>query len=101
MNRNGDAIDFLLHASKKSLQSFTLFRMSHARDMEKQLREIIHELAEEIAWAKLAALLMEEQRLSGIGGHPIQEQFDFVGGARAEIASVDSATNSFRRHAAD
>lgn len=56
-------LDFLLSASKQSLQDLELSRLNHAAEIDKRLRALVRELADELATATVARLLMEDNRL--------------------------------------
>ena len=57
--------EFLLSASRTSLQSFELSRLSHAANLRKEIAALLDEWIEENSSAMLARWLMEqEERLS-------------------------------------
>jgi hypothetical protein len=91
----------MLGLSKASLQELSLSRLNNVREIDKQMRTLEELRADELATAKLAALLMEDARLSSIGGHASQEAFDFVSSAGPKASAVDATTNRFVRNAAD
>ena len=70
-------IEFLLSASRSSLNDFELSRLNLAALLAKRLRETLHEMVEENALAMLARLLIENEGLRGIGVNPLQECFNF------------------------
>lgn len=52
-------VRFLVNASRAGLGSFTLARMNRAANTERQLRELLHALLEDLAWVHFAELLRE------------------------------------------
>jgi hypothetical protein len=54
--------DFLLSASRNSLQSYELSRLSHAANLRKEIGQLLDSWMEENAAAMLARWLMEQQR---------------------------------------
>jgi len=53
--------DFLLSASRTSLQSYELSRLSHAANVRKEIAQLLDVYIEETSNAMLARLLMEER----------------------------------------
>jgi len=70
-------VQFLLSASKPSLQEYRLSRLNHAAEMEKRLRTFIREIAEEWAGVIVAQLMLDSEGLGSIRGDPLQEAFEF------------------------
>ena len=94
-------VTFLLGASKKSLQEYSLSRLNHVKEMEKELRTLMRGMAEEMAGAMVAAILMEDARLGSIGGHPAQETLNFEGSTGTHPATTQGPPDRFKRNAAD
>jgi hypothetical protein len=85
--------EFLLSASRNSLQSFELSRLSHAANLRKEIGQLLDSWLEETAAAMLARWLMEQQRVRPPptseapqasesrpadppgGGHPVSDNF--------------------------
>ena len=93
-------VEFLLTASKHSLQDFELSRLNHVAEMEKQLLAFIRQMAEEWAGAMVARLLIEEERLCNTGGNPLQEAFEFPYSRVVEVEPMFSAVQGRKRDAA-
>lgn len=53
--------EFLLSASRSSLQSFELSRLSHAANLRKEIGQLLDSYVEENSAAMLARLLMEQR----------------------------------------
>ena len=53
--------EFLLSASRTSLQSFELSRLSHAANLRKEIGQLLDTYVEENSAAMLARLLMEQR----------------------------------------
>jgi hypothetical protein len=92
-------IEFLLSASRSSLNDFELSRLNHAALLSKRLRETLHEMVEETALAMLARLLIENEGLR-MTVNPLQESFDFVGSNRVEPFATFGAPNRINANAA-
>jgi hypothetical protein len=58
--------EFLLSASRTSLQSYELSRLSHAANLRKEIGALLDQWLEENACAMLARWLMEQRE------HPVQ-----------------------------
>ncbi len=56
--------EFLLSASKNSLQSFELSRLSHAANIRKEIAALLDQWMDDNANATLARLLLEERERS-------------------------------------
>lgn len=56
--------EFLLNASRNSLQSFELSRLAHAANLRKEIAALIDQWMEESAAAMLARWLMEQRERS-------------------------------------
>jgi hypothetical protein len=54
--------EFLLSASRNSLQSYELSRLGHAANLRKEVGPMLDQWVEELAAAMLARWLMEHQR---------------------------------------
>ena len=54
--------EFLLAASRNSLQSYELSRLSHAANLRKEIEALLDQWLEENAYAMLARLLMQERK---------------------------------------
>jgi hypothetical protein len=59
--------EFLLSASKNSLQSFELSRLSHAANIRKEIAALLDQWMDDNANATLARLLLEERERSARG----------------------------------
>jgi hypothetical protein len=57
--------EFLLSASRNSLQSFELSRLAHASNLRKEIAALIDQWMEENAAAMLARWLLEQRERSG------------------------------------
>jgi hypothetical protein len=57
--------EFLLSASRNSLQSFELSRLAHASNLRKEITALIDQWMEENAAAMLARWLLEQRERSG------------------------------------
>jgi hypothetical protein len=55
--------EFLLSASRNSLQSYELSRLSHAANLRKEIGQLLDSWLEENAAAMLARWLIEQQRV--------------------------------------
>jgi hypothetical protein len=94
MLKPGPAIplEFLLYASRRSLEDFELSRLNHVALLAKRLRETLHEMVEESALAMLARVLIENERLRSMTVDPLQESFNFSGNAfRDEPCGIPTA----------
>jgi hypothetical protein len=80
--------EFLLSASKNSLQSFELSRLSHAANIRKEIAALLDQWMDDNANATLARLLLEERERSareadllstgkshGSVAHPVSDNF--------------------------
>jgi hypothetical protein len=80
--------EFLLSASRNSLQSFELSRLAHASNLRKEITALIDQWMEENAAAMLARWLLEQRDRSGRapemlsdaesrtnGVHPVSDNF--------------------------
>jgi hypothetical protein len=56
--------DFLLSASRTSLQSYELTRLSHAANLRKEIGTLLDQWLDENAYAMLARWLMEQRERS-------------------------------------
>ena len=54
--------EFLLSASRNSLQSFELSRLSHAANLRKEIGALLDQWMEENAYAMLARLLIQKRK---------------------------------------
>jgi hypothetical protein len=59
--------EFLLSASRSSLQSFELSRLSHAANLRKEIGALLDQWMEENAAAMLARLLLQQRERSARG----------------------------------
>jgi hypothetical protein len=59
-NKTQPPWEFLLSASRTSLQSFELSRLSHAANLRKEIAQLLDSYVEENSAAMLARLLMEQ-----------------------------------------
>ena len=53
--------DFLLSATRNTLQSYELSRLNHAANLGKEIKQLLDTYVEESSNARLARLLMEQQ----------------------------------------
>jgi hypothetical protein len=53
--------DFLLSATRNTLQSYELSRLNHAANLGKEIKQLLDAYVEESSNARLARLLMEQQ----------------------------------------
>jgi hypothetical protein len=67
--------EFLLSASRTSLQSYELTRLSHAANLRKEIGTLLDQWLEENACAMLARWLMEQTRASA---HAHQQRIVFA-----------------------
>ena len=63
--------DFLLSASRTSLQSFELSRLSHAANLRKEIAALLDQWIDESSEALLARWLMEQDERSGHVQQPV------------------------------
>lgn len=56
--------EFLLSASRNTLQSYELSRLTHAANLRKEIGTLLDQWMEENAYAMLARLLMQEHKPS-------------------------------------
>ena len=89
--------EFLLSASRNSLQSYELSRLSHAANLRKEITQLLDSWLEENAAAMLARWLMEQRE------HPtLREQPAPVAGAHGpERTSPHDARGKNGRSASD
>ena len=91
--------EFLLSASRNSLQSFELSRLAHASNLRKEITALIDQWMEENAAAMLARWLLEQRERSarapdmlsrapshGNGAHSVSDNF-FVDRAASQSES--------------
>jgi len=65
--------EFLLSASRSSLQSYELSRLSHAANLRKEIGALLDEWLEENACAMLARLLMDKPEPPRAAPEPVRE----------------------------
>ena len=65
--------EFLLSASRNSLQSFELSRLSHAANLRKEISALLDQWLEENAAAMLARLLLQQRDRSPRTSEPLSE----------------------------
>lgn len=93
--------EFLRSCSRESLQEFELSLMGRAAQTRKRITALEAVYLEEMKWAEVARLILDDPQLSSIGGHPVQETLDFIGGAGPQLAPREAPANRVIRHAAD
>lgn len=54
-----DLVRYLIETSRAGLGEFSLARMNRAANGEKQLRELLHQVVQDLAWVMVADLLRE------------------------------------------
>lgn len=91
-------VDFLLSASRTSLQDFELAHLNHAAALRKQLRIVLEKMIDEMVLASTARALIENEGLRSNGLHPNQECFDFMGGGFEDSAPLDGKAESRLRN---
>jgi hypothetical protein len=67
-NKTQPPWEFLLSASKNSLQSYELSRLSHAANLRKEVAALVDQWVEENSAAMLARWLMDQREQSGRAG---------------------------------
>jgi hypothetical protein len=75
--------EFLLSASRNSLQSYELSRLSHAANLRKEITQLLDSWLEENTAAMLARWLMEQREHPAArehSGHPVSATNGSVGG---------------------
>ena len=90
--------EFLLAASRNSLQSFELSRLSHAADLRKELAALLDQWVEETSAAMVARWLLEqrertkrvpegfsEEHSRAAGGHAVSDNFFVDRGAASPV----------------
>jgi hypothetical protein len=80
--------EFLLSASRSSLQSFELSRLAHAANLRKEIVALLDNWQEENAAAMLARLLLEQRERSPRGT-------DLLAGSEARNNGAHSASDNF------
>ena len=94
MNRNHSSPppwDFLLSATRNTLQSYELSRLNHAANLGKEIKQLLDSYIEESSNARLARLLMDQPpprdtEEGGNGGAPP---------CAAQVAVTDSVSDNF------
>lgn len=61
--------DYLLSATRNSLQSYELSRLNHAANLGKEIKQLLDTYIEESSNARLARLLMEQKENQHCGGN--------------------------------
>ncbi len=64
-NKTQPPWEFLLSASRTSLQSYELSRLSHAANLRKEIAQLLDSYVEENSAAMLARLLMDQHPAQG------------------------------------
>ena len=80
--------EFLLSASRSSLQSFELSRLSHASNLRKEIGALLDQWMEENAAAMLARLLLQQRERSARGA-------DLLSGPDTRNDGAHSASDNF------
>jgi hypothetical protein len=90
--------EFLLSASRNSLQSYELSRLSHAANLRKEISALVDQWIEENSSAMLARWLMEHREResslvesAGPGAHHVAAHQAAVQGTSAELSGLDFA----------
>ena len=84
--------EFLLSASRHSLQSYELSRLSHAANLRKEIAALVDQWVEENSSAMLARWLMEHREREAT---PIDAAPREVVAARAAAAAASASDNIF------
>jgi hypothetical protein len=74
--------EFLLSASRNSLQSFELSRLSHAANLRKEISQLLDSWLEENSAALLARWLMEQREHAAA----VEQKQASAGGSRGQTA---------------
>ena len=80
--------DFLLSASKNSLQSFELSRLSNAANLRKEIGALLDQWMADQASATVARMLLQERERASHGSEPLPH-------ARAAAAGEQSVSDNF------
>jgi hypothetical protein len=75
--------EFLLSASRNSLQSFELSRLAHASNLRKEITALLDQWLEENAAAMLARLLLQQRERSPRISEPLSEAESECNGAHS------------------
>lgn len=75
--------EFLLSASRNSLQSFELSRLAHASNLRKEISALLDQWLEENAAAMLARLLLQQRDRSPRTSEPLSEAESGCNGAHS------------------
>jgi hypothetical protein len=75
--------EFLLSASRNSLQSFELSRLAHAANLRKEIGALVDQWMEENAAAMLARWLLEQRDRSGRAPEMLSHAEDCNNGAHS------------------
>lgn len=70
-------LDFLLTASRTSLEDFELVNLDHSSKLRKRIAAMLDQWVEKRVAAELARLLIDTEGLRSIWVDPRQEAFDF------------------------
>lgn len=73
--------EFLLAASRNSLQSFELSRLSHAADLRKEVAALLDQWIEESSAAMLARWLLEQRDRAARAPEALSDEHSRAGGA--------------------
>ena len=91
MNYTQPPWEFLLSASRNTLQSFELSRLSHAANLKKELGQLLDSWLEENSAASLARLLLDHPEYFA---RPIAEAESVSGGSEAQPRNGHSASDN-------
>jgi hypothetical protein len=80
--------EFLLSASKNSLQSYELSRLSHAANLRKEITQLLDSWLEENTAAMLARWLMQQREISTAREHGSAERPE-----TAQVSTGDERTS--------
>ena len=73
-----EVVEFLRTANTRTRQDFALARLNLADRLEKHRRALEAQIIDARTDAGLARLFDEDEKLGGMGGHPLQEVLDFT-----------------------
>ena len=90
--------EFLLSASRNSLQSFELSRLSHASNLRKEITQLLDSWLEENSEAMLARWLMEQRERPAPRGH---RERTSIRGSDEEHAPAGDARNKAAHSVSD
>jgi hypothetical protein len=93
--------EFLLSASRNSLQSYELSRLSHAANLRKEITQLLDSWLEENSAAMLARWLMEQRETSVVPPHGTSDRAENPLDAADERSSPSGTRAKAARTASD